>query len=133
MYDYGKPDPATLGFVPTGRAFISPCCTSSIREFIKDGRVWLVGRVAGHGWNTPRLGLIDDINDTGILADGDREVPVRYSEEIEKNPLRIARVWSLEGRNGFLQGRPLARATWMTDAMWQAYKMGWEGEKIGSR
>ena len=56
----------------TGRAFISPCCTASVTEFRFDGVLWLAGNVAGHGWNEPWQGNIDDINDTGtkVAANG---------------------------------------------------------------
>ena len=33
----------------TGRAFISPCCTSSTQEFMVDGTLYLASSVAGHG------------------------------------------------------------------------------------
>ena len=64
----------------TGRAFISPCCTASVREFLVDGQLWLAGSVAGHGWSAPWRGSIDDINDTGTIvrADG-TECPIRWS------------------------------------------------------
>ena len=63
-----------------GRAFISPCCTASIREFLSDGQLWLVGRVAGHGWSAPWPGRIEDINDTGTLVDADgSERPVYWT------------------------------------------------------
>lgn len=52
----------------TGWAFISPCCTSSVREFLVDGTYWLAGRVAGHGWSQPWRGRVQDINDTGTLV-----------------------------------------------------------------
>ena len=55
----------------TGRAFISPCCTSSVREFLVDGVFYLAGSVAGHGWNQPWPGRIEDINDTGTLVAAD--------------------------------------------------------------
>ena len=53
----------------TGRAFITPCCTSGVYEFFVDGELWLAGSVAGHGWNAPWKGSIDDINDTGTKVD----------------------------------------------------------------
>lgn len=55
----------------TGRAFISPCCTASVREFRIDGVLWLAGHVAGHGWSEPWHGSIDGINDTGTKVDAD--------------------------------------------------------------
>ncbi len=55
----------------TGRAFITPCCISSTREFSVDGVLYLACHVAGHGWFPPRRGRIEDINDTGILVDAD--------------------------------------------------------------
>ena len=55
----------------TDRAFISPCCTASVREFRIDGVLWLAGHVAGHGWSAPWQGCIDGINDTGTRVDAD--------------------------------------------------------------
>ena len=55
----------------TGRAFISPCCTASVTEFLVDGQHWLASSVAGHGWSQPWLGSVDDINDTGTLVEDD--------------------------------------------------------------
>jgi hypothetical protein len=54
----------------TGRAFITPCCTASIREFRAGDILYLAGRVAGHGWTAPWQGRIEDINDTGTICDG---------------------------------------------------------------
>lgn len=56
----------------TGRAFISPCCTASVREFLVEGVLYLASSVAGHGWSAPWPGSIDAINDTGtiVAADG---------------------------------------------------------------
>lgn len=65
------PNPPFPDDVQTGRAFISPCCTASVREFRVDGVLWLAGSVAGHGWVEPWQGSIDDINDTGTLVDAD--------------------------------------------------------------
>ena len=63
----------------TGRAFISPCCTSSVREFYADGGLYLASRVAGHGWSAPWPGCIEDINDTGTLVEKDgSERPIRW-------------------------------------------------------
>ena len=63
----------------TGRAFISPCCTASLTEFLVDGELWLAGSVAGHGWGKPWRGSVDDINDTGTLVERDgTERPVRW-------------------------------------------------------
>ncbi len=69
----------------TGRAFITPCCTSGIREFLVDGQLWLTGHVAGHGWSAPWRASIDDINDTGTLvaADGS-ERAVFWSADRER-------------------------------------------------
>ena len=70
----------------TGRAFISPCCTASIREFLVDGTLWLAGSVAGHGWGQPWMGRIEDINDTGTLVDADgTERPTRWNPRGEKD------------------------------------------------
>ena len=55
----------------TGRAFISPCCTASVREFRRDGVLYLASSVAGHGWSTPWRGRIEDINDTGTIVGED--------------------------------------------------------------
>ena len=55
----------------TGRAFISPCCTASVTEFLVGGQHWLASSVAGHGWSQPWLGSVDGINDTGTLVDAD--------------------------------------------------------------
>ena len=64
----------------TGRAFISPCCTAFVREFLVDGQLWLAGSVIGHGWSAPCRGSIDDINDTGTVVEADgTERPVRWS------------------------------------------------------
>lgn len=63
----------------TGRAFISPCCTASIREFMVDGTLYLASSVAGHGWSTPWQGRIEDINDTGTLIEKDgSERPIHW-------------------------------------------------------
>ena len=63
----------------TGRAFIAPCCTSSVREFIADEVLYLASRVAGHGWSAPWPGRIEDINDTGTLVQKDgSEQPIRW-------------------------------------------------------
>lgn len=64
-------DPPFPGACRIGRAFIAPCCTSSTREFLVDGVLYLACRVAGHGWFPPRRGRIEDINDTGTLVDAD--------------------------------------------------------------
>ena len=55
----------------TGRAFISPCCTASVTEFLVDGQLWLASSVAGHGWSQPWQGSVEDINDIGTLVDAD--------------------------------------------------------------
>jgi hypothetical protein len=55
----------------TGRAFITPCCTAGVFEFLIDSQHWLSGHVAGHGWSKPWTGQIEDINDTGTLVDQD--------------------------------------------------------------
>ena len=65
------PNPPFPDACRTGRAFISPCCAASITEFLSDGRLWLAGRVAGHGWSPPWPGSIDTINDTGTLVEAD--------------------------------------------------------------
>jgi hypothetical protein len=63
----------------TGRAFITPCCTASVTEFLVDGQHWLANSVAGHGWSQPWAGSLDDINDTGTLVDADgTERPIRW-------------------------------------------------------
>jgi len=55
----------------TGRAFIAPCCTAAIGEFLVDGVLWLASSVAGHGRSAPWQARIEDINDTGIVEDAD--------------------------------------------------------------
>jgi hypothetical protein len=65
------PHPPFPDTARTGRAFISPCCTASVTEFLVDGQLWLAGSVAGHGWSQPWQGSVDDINDTGTLVDAD--------------------------------------------------------------
>ena len=55
----------------TGRAFITPCYTASLHEFLVDGELWLAFHVAGHGWQSPRRGRIENVNDTGTLAAAD--------------------------------------------------------------
>ena len=55
----------------TGRAFITPCCTSGVHEFLVDGVFWLANSVAGHGWSTPWLGRVEEINDTGTKVEAD--------------------------------------------------------------
>ena len=55
----------------TGRAFITPCCTSSVREFLVDGMLHLAQSVVGHGWPAPWQGSIDGINDTGTIVEAD--------------------------------------------------------------
>ncbi len=65
------PNPPFPDACHTGRAFISPCCTASIREFKADGQLWLAGHVAGHGWSAPWPGNIEEINDTGTLVKAD--------------------------------------------------------------
>ena len=78
------PNPPFPDACRTGRAFISPCATASVREFKVDGQLWLAGRVAGHGWSTPWPGSIEEINDTGtrVEADGsDRQVFWRPDRE----------------------------------------------------
>lgn len=55
----------------TGRAFITPCCTASTREFLVDGVLYLASRVAGHGWSPAWRGRIEDVNDTGTLVEAD--------------------------------------------------------------
>ncbi len=64
-------DPPYPDACRTGRAFITPCCTSATREFIVDGVLYLASHVTGHGWFPPRRGRIEDINDTGTLVDTD--------------------------------------------------------------
>jgi len=61
----------------TGWAFIPPCRTSSVREFLIDGAYWLAGHVVGHGWSQPWPGRIQDTNDTGtIICPHGTEQPV---------------------------------------------------------
>lgn len=67
----------------TGRAFITPCCTSSTREFYVDGVLHLASRVAGHGWSAPWPGRIEDINDTGTIVENDSERPIRWRADRE--------------------------------------------------
>ncbi len=55
----------------TGRAFISPCCTAAVTEFLVGGTLWLADSAAGHGWGRPWQGSIDDINDTGTIVEAD--------------------------------------------------------------
>lgn len=69
----------------TGRAFISPCCTSSTREFCVDGVLYLASRVTGHGWSVPWPGRIEDINDTGTVVEKDgSERPIRWRADREE-------------------------------------------------
>ena len=70
MSDRTKEPPFT-DTTRTGRAFISPCCTAGVYEFRVDGTLWLAGSVAGHGWDKPWSGNVDDINDTGTKVDAD--------------------------------------------------------------
>lgn len=63
------PEPPFAADARTGRAFISPCCTAGVHEFMVDGQLWLASSVAGHGWGKPWRGSIDEINDTGTLVD----------------------------------------------------------------
>ena len=65
------PNPPFPDACRTGRAFISPCCTASVTEFLSGGQLCLASRVAGHGWSAPWPGCIEDINDTGTLVDAD--------------------------------------------------------------
>ena len=65
------PHPPFPDTARTGRAFISPCCTASVTEFLVDGQLWLAGSVAGHGWSQPWQGSVDDINDTGTMVEAD--------------------------------------------------------------
>jgi hypothetical protein len=44
----------------TGRVFISPCRTVSLREFLVDGTSWLASSIAGHGWSASQRGHIGD-------------------------------------------------------------------------
>ena len=68
------PDEARTGWI-----FISPCCTSSVREFSIDGTFWLAGHVANHGWSKPWIGRVQDINDTGTIVHRDgSEYPRRW-------------------------------------------------------
>lgn len=55
----------------TGRAFITPCCTGGLYEFRVDGALSVSFHVAGHGWDAPRPGSIDEVNDTGTKVDAD--------------------------------------------------------------
>ena len=69
----------------TGRKFISPCCTSSVREYMVQGVLHLASRVVGHGWSAPWPGRIEDINDTGVLVEKDgSERPIRWRADREK-------------------------------------------------
>ena len=65
------PKPPFPDSARTGRAFISPCCTAGIDEYLVDGILWLAGHVTGHGWAAPWQGRIEDINDTGTIVDAD--------------------------------------------------------------
>ena len=65
------PDPPVPHACRTGRAFVFPCCTASIREFAVDGRLWLAISVAGHGWSPPWPGGIETVNHTGTLVEAD--------------------------------------------------------------
>ena len=69
--DQPSPNPPFPDACRTGRAFITPCCTASTREFLVDGVLYLASRVAGHGWWPARRGRIEDINDTGTLVEAD--------------------------------------------------------------
>lgn len=68
--DDPTPEPPFPDTCRTGRAFITPCCTASQREYLVDGVLYLVFHVAGHGWFPARPGRIEDINDSGTLCDG---------------------------------------------------------------
>jgi hypothetical protein len=61
-----------LGAKPTGRMYISPCCTAGVDEFqMPDGTLMLIGSVAGHGFGQPWAGSVDDINETGTIVGHD--------------------------------------------------------------
>ncbi len=72
----------------TGRAYVSPCCTSSITEFLlADGRTVLCGSISGHGWGEVRDGTIDDIYDAGTFVEADGTETYRPF-----NPGKMARI-----------------------------------------
>ncbi len=72
-------EPPIPGAARTDRAFITPCCTASVTEFLVDGRLWFAGSIAGHGRTNPWPGSIDDINDTGTLVDvNGTEQPIHW-------------------------------------------------------
>lgn len=56
------PEPPFPDACRTGRKFITPCCTSSLHEFVADGTLHLASRVAGHGWSAAleRAGIDPD-------------------------------------------------------------------------
>ena len=73
------PNPPFPDHTRTGRAFITPCCTADVREFLIDGQFWLAGSVVGHGWSAPWPGRIEDINDTGTIVEAHgSERPIRW-------------------------------------------------------
>lgn len=77
--DQRSPNPPFPDACRTGRAFITPCCTASTREFLVDGVLYLASRVAGHSWSPAWRGRIEDINETGTLVEADgAERPVRW-------------------------------------------------------
>jgi hypothetical protein len=68
-YDYAKAFPLPETAESTGNQFISRCCTASTKEFVVDGERWLVGTVAGHGWNQkPFKGWAADVNGSGSFC-----------------------------------------------------------------
>ena len=69
--DQRSPNPPFPDACRTGRAFITPCCTASTREFLVDGVLYLASRVAGHDWSPAWRGRIEDINHTGTLVEAD--------------------------------------------------------------
>ncbi len=81
------PDPPFPDANRTGRAFISPCCTASVTEYMVDGKLWLAHSVAGHGWGTPWQGSVDDINDTGTKVDADGTERRVYWRPTPEKPL----------------------------------------------
>ncbi len=77
-------DPPFPAACRTGRAFITPCCTSATREFIVDGVLYLASHVNGHGWFPPERGRIEDINETGTLVEADgTERRIRWRSDRE--------------------------------------------------
>lgn len=60
--------PAKLvaGAEPTGRYWISACCTASCYEWLYNGKLYVVGSVAGHGY-TCHVGGLDGGDGMKIL------------------------------------------------------------------